>query len=106
MATLLTAAGDHVTITPAHGPGFTLAELQGLVGGYIEVVATRRTEADGARVYMVVNEDGKRLQLPVNVIATVILGEAGGRWDDIVVGDVVLATMRELDEPEEGDEPT
>ena len=91
MAGLLRATGEVITLQPA-GRTFTLKELQGLVGGYIECV----TLLDGRR--MVLNEDGKRLQLPLNEAATHLLHVAGGALDDFVVGDVLLATRAELGE--------
>lgn len=89
-----------VLITPANGRAFTLAELQALVGGFIEVVRTRLTD-HGEQLLIVLNEDGKVLQLPHNVVATAVFHEAGGHPDDMVVGDVLLATLAEMDEPEE-----
>jgi hypothetical protein len=101
MATLLKTIGDPVFIEPANGAGFALGELQALVGGFIEVVPTHYEVVDHGPVFMVLNEDGKHLGLPINHYATALLHQAGGRPDDLVVGDVVLATQRELDEPEE-----
>ncbi len=101
MATLLKASGATVVLTPGNGRSFTLAELQAAVGGYLEVVPTRRTDEAGATLFMVLNEDGKRLRLAVNLTATVLLRELGGGFVDIVVGDVVLATVAEMDEPDE-----
>ena len=81
------------------GASFTLLELQLIVGGYIEAVPTH----DG-RV-MVCNEDGKRLNLPVNHAATLILHVAGGMPDDFVVGNVLIATKEELGgDDSEGDD--
>lgn len=54
----------------------TLAELQELVGGPIETVPTMlsngRTHEDGARIVMIVNEEGRLLGLPHNGIASLI----------------------------------
>lgn len=104
MATLIKASGPPVYIAPANGIGFSLAELQALVGGYIEIVRAPYVVGQETALYLVVNEDGKRLELPPNPVATVLYHQAGGRPDDIVVGDVVLATLAELDEPDEEDE--
>lgn len=106
MATLLTTTNEQRPVRPAQGTGFSLAELQAFVGGYIEVVRTSLVEPGkaGGPLFLVINEDGKRLGLAVNLQATVIYHRAGGRQDDLVVGDVVLATQRELDEPEEAEE--
>lgn len=94
MALLLKANGRIDAITPAHGRTFTLAELHAYVGGYIEVV--RAPDTEGARAWFVCNEDGKRLQLPVNQIASLGYWQAGGVPGDPVVGDVVLCNDREI----------
>lgn len=47
------------------------------------------------------NEDGARLELPINVEATILYHQAGGLPDFPVLGDVVLCTWAEL----EGDGP-
>lgn len=91
MATLIRAAGGVEEVTPA-GKVFTLEELQALVGGYIEAVAT----PEGRLMY--VNEDGKHLQLPVNKEATARVRH----WltpGDVIVGDVVLCSLQETVEP-------
>lgn len=50
-------------VHPHDGKRFTLAELQGFVGGNIEIV--RLLPGHGhAKLY--VNEDGRNLELPVN----------------------------------------
>lgn len=83
MATLLPAAGDPRPITPANGSTFTLAELQALVGGYIEGLRT----SDGHWVF--VNEDGRYLDLPPNRAATLLLYP---RYRDVIVGDAVVCS--------------
>jgi hypothetical protein len=98
MAQLLKAAGGVEAIRPANGRTFVLAELQAFVGGYIEVVRA----LDGR--WLVINEDGKRLELPPNANATELYREAGGVPWDVVVGDVVLLTWEEMREPDEQDE--
>lgn len=49
----------------SHGAKFSLAELQGFVGGYIELVSTRSPVRD-----MYVNEDAIQKGLPANMQAT------------------------------------
>jgi Domain of unknown function (DUF3846) len=76
---------------------FTLEELQTVVGGYIEVVAAPFTILDTSEpMYLVLNEDGKRDNLPINGFATALYHQAGGARDDCIVGNVVLASRREL----------
>jgi hypothetical protein len=103
MATLLRAWGAAEIVEPARGRGFALGELQALVGGYIQVVRAPAylVDDDGGPLFLVLNEDGKRLDLPLNPMATVLWHQAGGALDDLVVGDVVIASRVELDEPDE-----
>ena len=81
-------------VSPA-GPHWTLEELQGLVGGYIEVVRTVDHR------WMVINELGKVLEpmLPLNKQATRVYQY--GRVDPIVGPAVIVDTKEELDGPEE-----
>lgn len=63
MATLIKPDGATSQVLPASGESFTLKELQGFVGGYIQVIRV------GSALY-VLNEEGKLLGLPANVPAT------------------------------------
>jgi hypothetical protein len=99
MAIHLLPAGGPVPVEPKNARTFTLPELNALVGGYIEVVPLAK-----GGTFMVVNEDGKRLQLPVNPHATALLREAGGYPGDCVVGNVVICTYAELEGDEEVEE--
>jgi hypothetical protein len=73
---------------PANGKLFTLPELQKIVGGYIEIAQT-----DSA-LMMVLNEEGKLMGLPVNVIASALYRY---RSTDHIVGNVLLAELRFLE---------
>jgi len=55
----------------------TLKEAQGIVGGYIEILRL------GLSRYLVVNEDGKPLDLPLNQATSTICS-----WG--IVGDAIL----------------
>lgn len=61
-ALLVRPDGSTCEIWPK-GKEFTAEELHMLVDGYIEIV---RIELEGEMIYMVVNEDGLGLELPVN----------------------------------------
>lgn len=90
MAILIPAAGETREVQPADGVTFTIHELQGFVGGYIEAV---RVGDD----YLFLNEEGKLKQLPVNRAATVLtLGLIAA--DDYIVGDCVLCSPLEAGE--------
>lgn len=69
------------------GDEVSLATLQRIVGGYIEVVAI----PDGA---LVANEDGYSMGLPPNRAAS-MLAHASGR-PMMLVGDVVVLDCEEL----------
>jgi hypothetical protein len=76
------ANGSEAWIRPKNGKRFMLTELQGLVGGNIEIVHVKM----GGKV-MIINEEGKLKDLPVNRKATdlYIYGD-----NDVIVGDVLL----------------
>jgi hypothetical protein len=98
MALLLKAAGGVEEVHPANGRTFTLDELQALVGGFIEVVRAR----DGK--WLVLNEDGKRQNLQLNVLASIKYKSAGVALpSDVIVGDVLLADAVEMGEHEEAE---
>jgi hypothetical protein len=94
MAVLITTGDKMSFIVPANGVTFTLAELQKLVDGSIEVLRT-------SRGLMVVNEDGKRLALSPNRLATSYLGPMYP--GDAVVGDAVLVSIEEMNEGDDDD---
>jgi hypothetical protein len=62
-----------------------LETLQKIVEGYIEEVLVPNEKG----TVMVVNEDGRRLNLPQNSVATAIMGQP-------IVGNVVLCSRKEL----------
>ena len=86
-------------LTPANGTDFALEELQALVGGFIEVLRLPGL-ALGSTSWMVLNEDGKRLNLAVNLVATALVRTII-RPDDDIVGDVVLCSWAEMGEDDE-----
>lgn len=88
MATFIKTTGEEKEVKPRNGKWFGLAELQELVGGYIEIVAAK----DGR--LMVINGEGKLKEAPqVNRKAT----EAYVYGDrDMIFGDVILCTEKEI----------
>ena len=95
-STLYRADGTKETIAPANGSHWTLEELQALVGGYIEVLRTLSGR------YMVVDEEGKLKNKPINRVASATYFFTG---HDLVVGDaVVVDTLAEMNGPEEVDD--
>lgn len=65
---IIYADGTREWVTPAKGESYTLKELQGFVGGWIEIV----TLAHDAGHVLVVNEEGKLWNEPFNKDATII----------------------------------
>lgn len=82
-AKIYKADGTITEVSPANGTDFQLEELQKIVGGYIEIVGLLDNEI------MVINEEGKLADLPVNEKATEFYIEANG-FDDYIVGDVLV----------------
>ena len=80
IATLYKTDGSVMKVSPI-GNKFTLAELQGFVGGYIELVPCRGT------VYC--NEEGRLRGLPINEKATT-QAALRGFSSVILVGDVLF----------------
>jgi hypothetical protein len=94
MATLYSTDGTVREITP-HGATWAREELQGIVGGYYEIVRT----TDGR--FMVINETAKvqRNPLPPNVNATLIYKH--GHVDYIAGPAVVIGNRQEIDEDDD-----
>lgn len=68
MAKYLKTEGVVVDVHPKNGNDYALDELQGFVGGLIEIVYL----PDG--LLMVVNEEGLILGLPFNINASILAG--------------------------------
>ena len=90
MATLYKADGTQEVIKPANGKKFDIKELQALVGGTVERLKLPFDQR------MVMNEDGRPKNLPVNDKASQLLHMALGGNTVPIVGDVVVGTKNEL----------
>jgi hypothetical protein len=101
MATVIPTAGEPRFVNPANGFAFTLAELQTIVGGYLEALRVPLPLAGDGPLWMFLNEDGKRLGLAVNRFATVIMSSVLG-GGDVIVGDVIVCDAREAGEEADG----
>lgn len=75
-----------VNTQPKNGTDFSLEELQQIVGGYIEIVYLLDD------YIMVINEEGKLMNLPMNAQATHIYQNHTGCYDTIV-GDVLVCKI-------------
>ncbi|KKK89195.1 hypothetical protein LCGC14_2735520 [marine sediment metagenome] len=85
MATIIRVDGTEENLED-----LSLESLQKAVGGYIEIVQTN----DGRLI--VLDEEGKLKDKPVNSKATALTRGIVCDWD-LTVGDVVIASHRELD---------
>ena len=83
MATLYRTNGTQEQVAPQNGTSFDLKEMQGYVGGYIEIVES----PDGRLI--VLNEEGKLERLPLNRAATAIYADP----HDFIVGDALVVDV-------------
>jgi hypothetical protein len=90
MAVVIKTDGTKDALQPKNNKVFTLEELKSVVGGYIEIV--QLTED----YLMVINEEGKLLNLPINVIATRVY-RASRNTDDFIVGNVLICSNKEIE---------
>lgn len=95
MAQLIRADGTTEEIKPTDGCKFSLAEMQTLVGGYIELAGTH----DGR--ILVLDEEGKLKDKRTNSIATALYKYGS---HDQIVGDVIVGTDLEINGPPEEEE--
>ena len=90
MGILMKANGDVSEVYPKKKRhGFSLDEMQGFVGGYIEIIGV-------GEKFLVLNEEGKLNGLEINQKATEIFQKYYGKTD-LIVGDVLLADENEID---------
>ena len=82
MAYIYKSNGEVIETSPKNKKYFSLKELKEIVGGYIEIL-----DLDDA--YMVINEEGKLLNLPFNLDATRIY-QHFTKIGDYIVGDVLI----------------
>lgn len=89
MANILYTTGETEELHPANGKYFSLEELQTVVGGYIETL-----RVDDEHI-MVLNEEGKFLNLSSNLQATLLVMPLL-MPHDYIVGDVIVCSDSEL----------
>ena len=88
MTVIYKSNGDIIETSPKNKKDFSLKELKEIVGGYIEIL-----DLDDA--YMVINEEGKLLDLPFNEKAT-RLYECITGTNDYIVGDVLVCPKNQI----------
>lgn len=84
MAKIYKTTGEVIEVEPKNGKDFKLKELQEIVHGYIELVNYSPTQ------YMVVNEVGRLIGLPLNLSATRLYNK------DVIVGDVLICNKSQI----------
>jgi hypothetical protein len=87
MATLIKSNGEEINVLPNNKKDFQLDELQNYVGGLIEIVKTK----DGKT--MVINEEGKINDLPINQKASQLYQY---NESDFIAGDVLICQSNEI----------
>ena len=87
MATLIKTNGVETNLTPQNKTDFQLTELQKIVGGLIQIVKTK----DGRT--MVINEEGKINDLPINQKASELYQY---NEFDFIAGDVLICNENEI----------
>ena len=87
MATLIKTNGEETNVLPKNKTDFKLDELQTFVGGIIEIVKTK----DGRT--MVINEEGKIYDLPINQKAFELYQY---NEFDFIAGDVLICNENEI----------
>ncbi|MDR1950708.1 MAG: DUF3846 domain-containing protein [Bacteroidales bacterium] len=89
MATIYYTTGATSEVAPKNSKNFSLEEMQSIVGGLIELVYL-----DNGKI-MVINEEGKLIDLPINVDATeMVFGDMP--WDDVIIGDVLVCNNKQI----------
>ncbi len=89
MAEIIKTDGQRIEVEPKNGENFTLKEMQDIVGGYIEAVFLLDD------MVMVVNEDGKLLDLPYNQLASIRFLEEKG-YHEPIVGNVLICSTDQI----------
>ncbi|MFA5934943.1 MAG: DUF3846 domain-containing protein [Candidatus Paceibacterota bacterium] len=89
MAQIITTNDQSITVEPKNGIDFKLEEIQEIIGGYMECVYLPN------KLIMVVDEEGKIKNKPVNYAATAIFQAKYGN-SDIIVGDVLLCKSSQI----------
>lgn len=83
MAKWIKTSGETIEVQPKNGTDYSLEELQGFVGGYIEIVYLNNDRI------MVVNEEGIIENLPFNEKASNIVRQ-------LIAGDVLVCKSDEV----------
>jgi hypothetical protein len=87
-AVLYKTDGTTEEVEAKNGKDFSLEELQKYVGGYIEVVNLN------TKLIMIVNEEGKLNNLPLNERATTMFINFQHKVNDVIVGNALVMNSK------------
>jgi hypothetical protein len=87
--TIIRTDGTSSFTQPEDDKKFSLKEMQKVVGGHIEIVHLDKD------MVMVLNEEGKLRNLPLNTKATALFRLSHPGNGDFVVGDVLVCTPKQ-----------
>lgn len=90
MATHYKTTGEQTEVQPQNGVHFSLKELQGYVGGWVEMIHLQ----GGKTMWM--DEEGKLKGLPMNLKANILAVESSIDPRDTIVGDVLVCSSNEV----------
>lgn len=95
MSQILYADGREEEVQPANGSSFSLAEMQNIVGGLIEIV--RLSDKVGTEeMILVINEEGKLQADPMLNAKATQLFLIDRAWPDTIVGDVLFCPSSQV----------
>lgn len=94
MAVLIRLTGEQEEVRPMNGRTFSLAEMQTLVGGYIQIV---RSKEPG--MWIVCDEDGKTRNPPKSANIVASTHWIGLEFGDPLVGEILVGTAQEVGFP-------
>jgi len=90
-AILVMPNGKTEHVNPKNGTDFSLEELQGFVDGYVQIINMQNGER------MVVNEEGKIRNLPINETATLFAKfKSGIMPNDYIVGTALVCHKSQI----------
>jgi len=85
-AIIIKADGNQTNVEPENGTDFSTQEINTIVGGHFEVVYLHGSKET---LLMLINEEGKLKNLPINKKATVLFMRSSG-VPDTIHGDVLI----------------
>lgn len=92
-AFIISTDGSITEVKPKDGKSFNIMELQGFVGGYIELqvgrIPIKIGEYTFKQPHFILNEEGKLMKLPYNPAATMLF-QTSFNPGDFLVGNVLI----------------